>query len=164
MLQRWFFSCFHGFWVTDVVTSWCHVMTSQNLNYLSQLRDVLESWFFFVSMDSFVVDFKNIIKFLIVRCRDVMTSCHSVAKPDLPKSQLLNLEMCWKVDFFLFPWIFGQRVQKFYQYYQILILWCRDVDVMLWHHNTWFIIYLACRCPRKMIIFCFHVFFGITEF
>ena len=31
----------------DAVTSWRHVMTSENLIYLSQLVDVLESWFFF---------------------------------------------------------------------------------------------------------------------
>ena len=31
----------------DDVTSWRHAMTSQNLIYLSQLVDVLESWFFF---------------------------------------------------------------------------------------------------------------------
>ena len=31
----------------DDVTSWRHVMTSQNPIYLSQLVDVLESWFFF---------------------------------------------------------------------------------------------------------------------
>ena len=51
--------CFHGFFrslsskmllifhLCDDVTSWRHVMTSQNLIYLSQLPDVLESWFFF---------------------------------------------------------------------------------------------------------------------
>ena len=35
------------FHLYDAVTSWRHVMTSQNLIYLSQLVDVLESWFFF---------------------------------------------------------------------------------------------------------------------
>ena len=35
------------FHLYDVVTSWRHVMTSLNLIYLSQLVDVLESWFFF---------------------------------------------------------------------------------------------------------------------
>ena len=86
------------FGVTDVVTSWRHVMTSQNLNYLSQLRDVLENWFFFVSMNFLVNEFENIIKFLIVGCRDVITSCHNVTIPDF---WYLSLEMCWKVDFFI---------------------------------------------------------------
>ena len=36
------------FHLLDAVTSWRHVMTSQNLIYLSQLLDVLESWFFFL--------------------------------------------------------------------------------------------------------------------
>ena len=61
-LESWFFFCFHGFlghwvqewywfficvmlWRHDVMTSW--IMTSLNLIYLSQLVDVLESWFFF---------------------------------------------------------------------------------------------------------------------
>ena len=35
------------FYLCDDVTSWRHVMTSQNLMYLSQLVDELESWFFF---------------------------------------------------------------------------------------------------------------------
>ena len=78
--ESWFFFCFHGFlghWVHkcywfsicmmtykwwryvikllvshlyNAVTSWRYVMTSQNLIYLSQLVDELESWFFFVSM------------------------------------------------------------------------------------------------------------------
>ena len=59
VLESWFFFCFHGFFrslsskmllifqLCDDVTSWRHVMTSQNLIYLSQLVDVLESWFFF---------------------------------------------------------------------------------------------------------------------
>ena len=60
VLESWFFLCFHGFlghslsskmllifYLCDAVTSWRHVMTSLNLIYLSQLVDVLESWFFF---------------------------------------------------------------------------------------------------------------------
>ena len=35
------------FYLCDAVMSWRHVMTSLNLIYLSQLVDVLESWFFF---------------------------------------------------------------------------------------------------------------------
>ena len=145
------------FWVTDVVTSWRHVMTSQNLNYLSQLRDVLESWFFFVSMDFLVNDFKNIIKFLIVWCHDVMTSFHSVTKPDLLISQVRDVLKSW---FFYFQWIFGQRVQKCCQYYlnfNCLMSWCHDV--MLWRHvmTSQNLIYhlpiSACGCPRKLILF-----------
>ena len=59
VLESWFFFCFHSFFrslsskmllifhLCDAVTSWRHVMTSLNLIYLSQLVDVLESWFFF---------------------------------------------------------------------------------------------------------------------
>ena len=88
----------------DVLTSWRHVMTSQNLIHLSQLVDVLERWFFFVSMVFWVTEFINVINFTFVWCSDVMTSCHDVTKPDSPIS--------------------------------------------------------ACRCARKMILFCFHGFLG----
>ena len=59
VLESWFFFCFHSFFrsmsskmllifrLYYAVTSWCHVMTSLNLIYLSQLVDVLECWFFF---------------------------------------------------------------------------------------------------------------------
>ena len=59
-LESWFFFCFHVFLgslssemllvspLCDDVTSWRHIMTSQNLIYLSQLVDELESWFFFL--------------------------------------------------------------------------------------------------------------------
>ena len=51
-LFLWFFRSLSSkmlliFYLRDDVTSWRHVMTSQNLIYLSQLVDVLESWFFF---------------------------------------------------------------------------------------------------------------------
>ena len=42
--------------------------------------------FSFVSMVFWVTKFKYVINFLFVWCRDVMTSCHDVAKPDLPIS------------------------------------------------------------------------------
>ena len=128
------------FWVTDVVTSWRHVMTSQNMNYLSQLRDVLESWFFFVSMIFLVSEFKNIIKFLIVGCRDVITSCHSVTIPDF---WYISLEMCWKVDFFISMdfWSKSSKMLSILSNFNCLMSWCHDV--MLWRHKTWFIIYLS---------------------
>ena len=57
VLEIWFFFCFHGFFrslsskmslifhLNDAVTSWRHVMTSQNLIYLSQLVDSSSSSF-----------------------------------------------------------------------------------------------------------------------
>ena len=97
-------SIFH---LCDAVTSWRHVMTSLNLIYLSQLVDVLESWFFFVSMIFQVTEFKDVLVFPFVWCRDVMTSCHDVTKLDSPIS--------------------------------------------------------ACRCARKLILFCFHVFRSLSS-
>ena len=51
-LFLWFFGSLSSlalliFHLLDVLTSWRHVMTSQSLIFLSQLVDVLESWFFF---------------------------------------------------------------------------------------------------------------------
>ena len=51
-LFLWYFESWSSkllliFYLYDAVTSWRHVMTSQNLIYLSQLVYVLESWFFF---------------------------------------------------------------------------------------------------------------------
>ena len=51
-LFPWFFRSLSSkklliFHLFDAVTSWRHVKTSQNLIYISQLVDVLESWFFF---------------------------------------------------------------------------------------------------------------------
>ena len=54
------------FHLCDHVTSWRHVMTSQNLIYLSQLVDVLERWFFFCFHGFHVTEFRYLNKFLIL--------------------------------------------------------------------------------------------------
>ena len=66
------------FHLCDDVASWRHVMTSQNRIYLSQLVDVLESWFFFCFHGFQVTEFENVIYFSFVWWRDVMASCHDV--------------------------------------------------------------------------------------
>ena len=91
----------------EVVTSRRHVMTSQTMMYLSQHADVLEKWFFSVSMVFLGHWVWKCYWILFVQCRDVMTSYHDVTKPDLPIS--------------------------------------------------------ACRCSRKIIIFCFHRFFWLLS-
>ena len=119
VLESWFFFCFHvflGHWVQKCywfftcvmpwghdVMSWRPVMTSLNLIHLSHLVDVPESWFFFVSMVFWIIEFKNVINFSFVWCCDVMTSCHDVTKPDL----LISACRCArKLILFLFPWFF----------------------------------------------------------
>ena len=62
------------FHLCDDVTSWRHVMTSQNLIYLSQLVDVLESWFFFCVHGCLGHGVKKCHWFF--NC--VMTWCHDV--------------------------------------------------------------------------------------
>ena len=90
-LFLWFFRSLSSnllliFYFCDHVTSWRHVMTSQNLIYLSQLVDVLGSWFFFCFY-SFLGHWVQICNwFFIFVIRDVMTSCHDVTKPNLPIS------------------------------------------------------------------------------
>ena len=159
------------------MTSWRHVMTSQNLIYLSQLVDVLEScfffcfhgysghwvwkcyWFFsrvmkwrhdvmswrhktnlpisacrcarklilfFLSMSFLVTEFKNVIDFLFVWWRDVMTSCHDVRKPDLLISACRYvLERCF---FFCFHVFFRSLSSN-----MLLILHLCDA-AMSWRH------------------------------
>ena len=50
-----------------------------------------------------VTEFKNVINFPFVLCRDVMTSCHDVTKPDLPISAC---RCARKLILFLFLWLF----------------------------------------------------------
>ena len=64
----------------DGITSRTDVMTSYNMLYLSQLVDVLEWWFFFVSIVFWVAEFKNIIDsvfvYMVMPWSDAMTSMH----------------------------------------------------------------------------------------
>ena len=90
VLESWFFFCFYGFlghWVQICyrfficVITWRHDVMSwrhKNLIYLSQLVDVLESWFFFCFHGFHVTEFRNLNNFQFCSCYCVMTSCHDV--------------------------------------------------------------------------------------
>ena len=143
------------FHLCDDVTSWRHVMTSQNLIYLSQLPDVLESWFFFVSMIFWVTEFINVIDFSFVWWRDVMTSCHDVTKPDLP----ISASRCArKLILFLFPWFFRSLSPKMLSIFHL----CDDMTS--WRHVMTStkpdLPISASRSARKLILVCFHGFLG----
>ena len=161
MLERWFFSCFYGilsskmlliFFLYDAMTSWRHVMTSQNLIYLSQLVDVLERWFFFC-FHGFLGHW--VINFSFVWCCDVMTSCHDVTKPDLPISAC---RCARKLILFLFPWFFGSLSSK-----MLLIFHLYDA-VTSWRHvmTSQNLIYLSQLVDvlESWFFFCFHGFLG----
>ena len=83
-LFLWFFRSLSSnllliFHFCDHVTSWRHVMTSQNLIYLSQLVDVLESWFFFcfyVFLGHWVQICDRFFIFVITWRHDVMSWRH----------------------------------------------------------------------------------------
>ena len=64
----------------DDVTSWRHVMTSKTGYTLSQLVEVLERWFFFVSIVFRLAWSENVIVFVFAWCHDVMTWRHDVTK------------------------------------------------------------------------------------
>ena len=121
------------FYLYDAVTSWRHVMTSQNLIYLSQLVYVLESWFFFCFHGFLGHWIQNVIDFLFVWWRDVMTSCHDVMKPDLPISAC---RCARKLILFCFHGFLGHWVQKCYWFFICVMTWRHDV--MSWRHKTWF--------------------------
>ena len=117
----------------DAVTSWRHVMTSLNLIYLSQLVDVLESGFFFVSIVFQVNEFKNVIEFSFVWCRDFMTSCHDVTESDLPISAC---RCARKLLLFCFLGFLGHWVRECYWFFICVMPWRHDL--MSWRHWIWF--------------------------
>ena len=146
-------------WWRHDVMSWRHVMTSQNLIYLSQLVDWLESWFFFCFhgfLDHWVL--KNVIDFQFLWCRHIMTSCHDVTKPDLPISAC---RCAIKLILFLFPWFFlGHWVRKCYWFFTCVMLtsW-RHVRTSFHDVTKPDSPISACRLARKLILFLFSWFF-----
>ena len=106
VLGSWFFFCFHSFFrsrsskillifhLCDAVTSRGYAMTSLNLIYLSQLVDVLESWFFFVSMVFRSLSSKLLLIFhvcdAVTSWRHVMTSLNLIYL-----SQLVDVLESW---------------------------------------------------------------------
>ena len=102
-----------------------------------------------------VTEFKNVINFLFVWCRDVMTSCHDVTKPDLPISAYWCAR---KLILFLFPWFFSTLSSK--MSLSFLFLWCRDVMKSCHDVTKLGLPISACRWARKLIHFCFHGFLG----
>ena len=141
MLESWFFFCFHGFsdhwvqicyWFFIFVMTWRHDVMSwrqKNLIYLSQLVDVLESWFFFCFHVFLGHEFKNVIDISFVWWRHVMTSCHAVTKPDLPISAC---RCARELILFLFPWFFRSLSSK-----MLLIFYLCD-DLTSWRHKNCF--------------------------
>ena len=152
-LFLWFFGSLSSlkllfFHLRYVVTSWRHVMTSQNLMYLSQLVDVLENSFFFWFYVFWVTEFKNVINFLSARC-------HDVTKPDLP------ISACWcarTLILFLFLWFFGSLSSS-----TLLIFHLLDV-LTSWRHvmtsqNLVFLSRLV-DVLESWFFFCFYGFLG----
>ena len=144
------------FHLYDAVTSWRHVMTSQNLIYLSQLADVLERWFFFLFPWFFrSLSSKIVINFPFVSCRDVMTSCHDVTEPDLPISAC---RCDRKLILFLFSWFFRSLSSK------MLLIFYLCHAVTSWRHvmTSLNLIYLSQLVDvlEHWFFFCFHGFVG----
>ena len=87
-------------------------------------------------------------------CRDVMTSCHDVTKPDLPISAC---RCARKLILFLFPWFFRSLSSK------MLILSHLCFAVTSWRHvmTALNLIYLSQLVDVLEIWFflCFQVFF-----
>ena len=118
-LFPWFFRSLSSkmlliFHFCDAVTSWRHVMTSLNLIYLSQLVDVLESWFFFC--------FHGFLGHWVQKCywfftcvmpwrHDVMSWRHFMTSLNfIHLSQLVDVLESW--FFFCFHSFLGHWVQK----------------------------------------------------
>ena len=148
MLESWFFlfPWFLGHWVQKCywfficVMTWRHVMTSQNLIYLSdsQLVYVLESWFFFC----FHVFFRSLSSRMLLifyLCDDVTSWRHVMTSQTLIYiSPLVDELESW--FFFCFHGCSGHWVQK-YEWFSILSMFLRhDVTsgrhVNTYHHPT----------------------------
>ena len=88
-------------------------------------------------------------------CRDVMTSCHDVTKPDLP---ILACGCARKLILFLFPWFFRSLSSK-----MSLIFHLCDA-VTSWRHvmTSLNLIYLSQLVDvlESKFFFCFHGFLG----
>ena len=140
VLESWFFFLFLWFFrslssntllishLCDAVTSWRHVMTSLNLIYLSQLEDVLESWFFFLFLWFFRSLSSNTL--LISHLCDAVTSWrHVMTSLNLIHlSQLVDeLESC----FFFVSMVL--KVTEFKNIDDFSFVWCHDV-MTSWHH------------------------------
>ena len=90
----------------DTVTSWRHGMTHPNLFSLSQLVDVLERWFFFVSMELWVAEFENVVSFVFAWWRHVMTSFYDVKNRLYSISASISArEMIFLILFFIAFWL-----------------------------------------------------------
>ena len=140
-----------SFHLYDAVTSWRHVMTSQNLICLSQLVDVLESWFLFCFRGFQVTEFENVINFPFVWYRDVMTSCHDVTKPDLPISAC---RCARKLILFLFLWFFRSLSSKM----SLIFYFCDAVTSWLHVMTSLNLIHLSQLVDEleSSFFFCFH--------
>ena len=131
----------------EAVTSWRHSMTHPNLFSLSQLVDVLERSFRFVSMKLWVAEFENVVSLYlhddVTSWRQVMTS-----KTGCTLSQLVEVLERW--FFFIFYSFPARLVWKCYRFGVCMMSWRHGVTS--WRHKTHFSSPIsACRCSKMMI-------------
>ena len=154
--------CFHGFfwsisskmlliiYLFEVVTSRRHVMTSQTLMYLSQHADVLEKWFFFVTMFFFwVTEFENCIELYLF---NVVTSWRHITTSQylIYLSQLVDVLEKWL--FFCFHVFLGNWVQTVNDF---LFIWCRHVMTSCHDVTKSASLISACGWARTIILLMF---------
>ena len=124
------FNCLMS-WRHDVM-SWCH--KTWFIIYLSQLVDVLESWFFLFPWFVGSKSSKMLLSiYLFVWCCDVTKSCHDVTKPDVPIS---TCRCARKNDSFCFYNFLLSLSLKMLSIFICSMF--RHHDVMSWRHKTWF--------------------------
>ena len=166
VLESWFFFCFYGFlghWVRicywffhfcDHVTSWRHVMTSQNLIYLSQLCRCARKLILFLFLWFFRSLSSNLL--LIFHLCDHVTSWRhviDVTKPDLPISAC---RCARKLILFLFLWFFRSLSSN------LLLIFHLCDHVTSWRHvmTSQNLIYLSQLVDvlESWFFFCFYGF------
>ena len=108
------------FHLCDAVTLWRHVMTSQNRIYLSQLVDVLESWFFFL-FPWFFRSLSSKLLLIVYLCDDVTSWRHVMMSQNLIYlSQFVDVLESWFL--FLFPWFFRSLSSKIWMIFNFVIV------------------------------------------
>ena len=158
-LFPWFFRSMSSkmlliFYLCDDVTSWRHVMTSQNLIYLSQLVDVLESWFFFCFQGFLGNGLQNVIVSSLVWWRDVMSSCHDVTNTDLPISAC---RWARELILFLFLWFFRSLSLKIliFNFVDVLASW-RHVMTSRQYLSSPYSTYWSCSWAIVRFLYTFY--------
>ena len=109
-----------------------------------------------------VTEFKHVINFLFVWCRDVMTSCHDVTKPD---SSISACRCARKLILFLFSWFLrslsSEMLFIFHLCYVMTSLNLIHLSQLVDELESWFPWFRRSVSSKKLMIF--HLYDVMTS-